>query len=322
MRRRKRYINLDEVSTSKSFRDMRRWQQERRSKKVEMSYVVPQYEHKDPEYLRNNRKHSTITWIGHATFLIQCAGLNIITDPVWAKRMGFAKRLSPPGLAIHDLPPIDVVLLSHSHYDHLNIRSLRALPGRPKLLVPEGLSPMLKRKGFADVQELAWWQSTSFQGIVFDMVPAQHWTRRTLWDTNSSHWGGWVIRNPETQESIYFAGDSGYFRGFKAIGEAYKIDYALLPIGAYEPEWFMQASHMTPEEAIQAYLDMNATHFIPTHYGAYRLADDTAEDALLRLNKEWERLDLDKAKLHILALGETLHASRIKSTSQTDADPY
>lgn len=305
MMKRRRYSNIDGVSTDKSFKDMRNWQKERRAKVRDMSYVVPQCRTKEPRYLRANREDTTITWIGHSTFLIQCGGLNIVTDPVWANRMGFAKRLSEPGLAIHELPPIDIVLISHAHYDHLHIGSLRKLPGSPKMLVPEGLSGMLKGKGFPDVQELPWWESITLQGVVFTMVPAQHWTRRTLWDMNSSHWGGWIMRSMESGESIYFAGDSGYFRGFKSIGAAYSIDIALMPIGAYDPEWFMHVSHMTPEEAVQAYLDLGAAHFIPMHYGAFRLADDTSEEALVRLNKEWERLRLSHDKLHIMELGET-----------------
>jgi L-ascorbate metabolism protein UlaG (beta-lactamase superfamily) len=309
MRARKRFENLDGVSTIKSFRDLRNWQRERRGKKPDMSYAVPQAEKKEAEYLHANRKETTLTWIGHSTFLIQYGGLNLVTDPVWADRMGFAKRLSEPGLRMDELPPIDVVLLSHAHYDHLHLPSLRALPGNPLLLVPEGLSGMLKRKGFPKVEEVPWWQSVTVQGIAFDMVPAQHWTRRTPWDTNTSHWGGWIVRDAKGDNpSIYFAGDSGYFRGFKAIGEVYSIDIALLPIGAYDPEWFMQTSHMTPEEAVQTYLDVGASQFIPMHYGAYRLADDMPGEAIRRLTAEWERLKLDAKALELMKLGETLRA--------------
>lgn len=306
--KRKRYSNLDGVLANKSLKDLRKWQRERRAKVPDLSYVVPQSDVKEISFLQTNRTKNTITWIGHSTFLIQCGGLNIVTDPVWAMRMGFAKRQSEPGLSIHELPPIDIVLISHAHYDHLHIRSLKALPGSPILLVPEGLSRMLRRKGFSHVEEMPWWQSTTIQDVTFTMMPAQHWTRRTLWDMNTSHWGSWLIqKSGELGQSIFFAGDSGYFRGYKMIGERYEIDTAIMPIGAYEPEWFMQASHMTPEEAILAFLDLNAKQFIPMHYGAFRLADDTAEQALSRLHQEWDRLQLDKEQLKILNLGETLH---------------
>ncbi|MGO4375733.1 MBL fold metallo-hydrolase, partial [Paenibacillus sp. MCAF20] len=259
-----------------------------------------------------------MTWIGHSTFLIQIGGLNIITDPVWAGQMAFQKRLTAPGIQIEDVPPIDIVLISHSHYDHLNINSLRRLGGPKQLIVPAGLSQKLKLKGFMRVTELHWWESLHIHGIKFTFVPSQHWTRRNPWDTNSSHWGGWVIepvgsrsgrfvgydggktrqllqpshgraadegaaasegsrsgdvpasrRNeakahiskaaafhdhsrqsgfraedafasdvsdrPVVSDSptIYFAGDSGYFQGFKEIGSRFPIDVALMPIGAY-----------------------------------------------------------------------------------------
>lgn len=307
MSKRKRYNNIDNVSTLKSFKEMRKWQKERRAKVADMSYVLPQSAVKETEYLKENRKETSITWIGHSTFLIQFKGLNIVTDPVWANRMGFSKRLSKPGLTIDELPPIDTVLISHGHYDHLHLRSLRALPGNPLLLVPEGLARMLNRRGFEKVKEVPWWSHVVEYGVTFDMVPAQHWTRRTLWDTNTSHWGGWIIREAGVSEgAIYFAGDSGYFNGFKRIGESYPIETALVPIGAYDPEWFMSASHMTPEEAVQAYLDLAAKRFIPMHYGAFRLADDTTEEALIRLKNEWQRRQLPEQNLQIMDLGETL----------------
>ncbi|MNI00196.1 metal-dependent hydrolase [compost metagenome] len=302
---RKRYSNIDEVNTNKPFKDLRKWQKERKAKIKDLSYTMPQYAEKSPAYLLQNRTDTTITWIGHSTFFIQIGGLNIITDPVWAKRMGFSKRISEPGLTMEECPPIDVILLSHAHYDHLHMASLRALPGHPKLLVPDGLAAMMKRKGFKDVAELSWWGSTQVEGVAFHFVPAQHWTRRTLWDTNTSHWGGWVVQDTKRVETIYFAGDSGYFSGFKAIGEKFKIDIALMPIGAYEPEWFMKVSHMTPEEAIQAYLEIGAKQFIPMHYGAFMLADDTPKEAIDRLLNEWRRLQIERVQLRVLELGET-----------------
>ncbi|MEK8131615.1 MBL fold metallo-hydrolase [Paenibacillus filicis] len=312
---RKRYANMNAAAKVNSWQDVRKWQKERRTKVKDLSFTVSQSPDKKLEWLRTNREQTTITWIGHSTLLLQTAGLNIVTDPVWASRMGFAKRLTEPGIAISELPEIDVILLSHGHYDHLHISSLRAMPGRPQLLVPEGLGGMMSRKGFMSVTELAWWGSFAVGGAVFHFVPAQHWTRRTLWDTNTSHWGGWIIegRGDEGSSaqgnggSIYFAGDSGYFDGFKQIGERFgRLQVVLMPIGAYEPEWFMSMQHVTPEEAIQAFLDVKGEVFIPMHYGAFRLADDTADEALSRLNQEWERLDLEAHRLQTLLLGETL----------------
>ncbi|MBP1992454.1 MBL fold metallo-hydrolase [Paenibacillus eucommiae] len=336
---RKRYVNMNAAATINSLKDVRKWQKERKTKVKDLSFTVSQSEKKELEFLLNNREKTTITWIGHSTFLLQTAGLNIVTDPVWASRMGFARRLTEPGLAIRELPEIDVILLSHGHYDHLHYSSLRALPGRPQLLVPEGLGGTIKRKGFAAVRELPWWGSMEIGGAAFHFVPAQHWTRRTLWDTNTSHWGGWVIQGVEgaaatnvgvagharydstgrtgddgdladgngSTNTIYFAGDSGYFEGFKQIGERFgKLHYVLMPIGAYEPEWFMSMQHVTPEEAVQAFMDVKGEVFIPMHYGAFRLADDTADEALQRLYLEWKRIGLEESRLQSLLLGETL----------------
>ena len=137
-------------------------------------------------------------------------------------------------------------------------------------------------------------------------VPAQHWTKRSISDTNTSHWGGWVLNDKIADRNIYFVGDTGYFRGFKEIGERFDLDIILMPIGAYEPEWFMRDSHINPEDAIKAFLELKGKTFIPMHYGTYRLADDTGLEALERLNKEWDRLKLTKEALTVLKLGETL----------------
>lgn len=306
----KRYENMDGVHTIKSFGEIRRWQKERRAKVKDLFWQVPSADKLETDRLAGNRSAASLTWIGHATFLVQLGGLNIVTDPVWAGRMGFAKRLAPPGMEVGRMPPVDVIVISHGHYDHLHIGSLRALArGRklqPLLLVPEGLGSMLRRKGFTRVEEFAWWEKREFSGVGFTFVPAQHWTRRTLRDMNTSHWGGWVMEGGGT--SVYFAGDSGYFRGFADIGARFPgLGAVLMPIGAYEPEWFMGGQHVTPEEAVKAYLDMGCSGpFIPMHYGAFRLADDTPREALDRLCAEWERLGLPPERLAILRHGETL----------------
>ncbi|GIP34686.1 membrane protein [Paenibacillus sp. J2TS4] len=296
---------MDGVRLENSFSSLRQWQKERRAKKKDLSYQVPQAV-PDLDYLRSNREQVSITWIGHATFLIQIGGLNIVTDPVWANRMGFAKRLAPPGLDISRLPDMDVVLISHGHYDHLDFPSLRKLPGQPVVYAPVGLRDKLRRKGFKTAEEFSWWDKVSKDGVTFTFVPAQHWTRRTLTDTNTSHWGGWVICGRKPEPVIYFAGDSGYFRGFREIGKRFDIDYALMPIGAYEPEWFMAMQHVTPEEAVQALEDCRGKVMVPMHYGAFRLADDTPKEALDRLYAEWQRRGLPADRLRCLRHGETL----------------
>jgi L-ascorbate metabolism protein UlaG (beta-lactamase superfamily) len=318
----KRYYNLDQVHNLKSIKELRQWRKERRSKSKDYTYVVPHVQQVALGYLHSNRVEASITWIGHSTFLIQTGGLNILTDPVWAKRMGFDTRITAPGIELEDLPEVDVVLISHSHYDHLHFASLRRLKGNPIHLVPDGLQRKFMKKGFHRVMEINWWDHAKIGSVEFTFVPAQHWTKRTISDTNTSHWGGWVIQHIDSEthqpiagEVIYFAGDSAYFRGFKEIGERFAIDYALMPIGAYEPEWFMSSQHVNPEQAVQAFLDTNAKMFIPMHYGTFRLADDTPKEALDRLEAEWIRQGLDFSRLHRLLLGETLKVSDVVSGS-------
>jgi L-ascorbate metabolism protein UlaG (beta-lactamase superfamily) len=302
---RTRYTNLNGSKKLNSIKEMFQWQRERRKKEIDLSYIVPQQKDKKIQYLQSNKVDVTITWIGHSSFLIQMNGLNIVTDIVWAKRMGLESRLSEPGLTPKQLPEVDVVLISHSHYDHLDIHSLKKLKGNPVFLAPIGLKGFLNRKGFLPTEELSWWSSTTIKDVKFTFVPAQHWTKRTLTDTNTSHWGGWVIES--SGKTIYFAGDSGYFDEFKKIGEKFTIDVALIPIGAYEPEWFMGPQHINPEEAVQAFLDVKAHFLIPMHYGAFRLADDTPKEAIDRLISEWEKKELVKSSLVILSLGQTLN---------------
>ncbi|WP_062105738.1 MBL fold metallo-hydrolase [Bacillus niameyensis] len=299
----KRFENMDKNATVSTFKDLLQWRKERKQKKKSLSYQVPVVKEPEVNFLTHNKTTSTITWIGHSTFFIQLNGKNIITDPVWAIRMGAEKRLTPPGLPIDQLPPIDYVFISHSHYDHLHYSSIRKLKGDPTFFVPIGLGVWFRRKGFSNVVECKWWDEQVVDGLKIHFVPAQHWTKRTLTDTNRSHWGGWVIVGEKT---VYFAGDSGYFKGFSEIGKRYNIDYCLMPIGAYEPEWFMSNQHVNPEEAVQAYIDTGANSMIPMHYGAYMLADDTPKEALDRLLAEWTKRELPKNELKIMKIGETL----------------
>ncbi|PKR85530.1 MBL fold metallo-hydrolase [Heyndrickxia camelliae] len=299
-----RYTNPNGERNVNSFKKLMQWQRERRRKVKDLSFIVPQESAKKIDYLQKNRKDVTITWIGHSSFLIQMNGLNIVTDIVWAKRMGLEVRLSEPGLTPNQMPEIDIVLISHSHYDHLDIPSLRKLKGSPVFLAPIGLGRLLERKKFKHVKEFNWWDSISIKNVSITFVPSRHWTKRTLTDTNTSHWGGWVLEIDG--KTIYFAGDSGYFDGFKEIGERFTIDYALIPIGAYEPEWFMSSQHINPEQAVQVFLDVRAKRFIPMHYGAFRLADDTPKEAIDRLTEAWEKQKIEKSSLVILKLGETV----------------
>lgn len=302
--KRKRYENLDKSAVVSPLKDLFKWRFEKLSKQINNSYNIPTVRKTELNFLNSNRSIPTITWIGHSTFLIQMDGINILTDPVWVKHIGISKRLTPPGLAIDELPPIDIVLISHSHYDHLHYKSLKKLTGNPTYFVPAGLAASFIKKGFTKTIESNWWDEHQFAKLNIVFVPAQHWTRRTIFDSNTSHWGGWIIESQH--HTIYFAGDSGYFEGFLDIGNRYEINYCLMGIGSYDPEWFLSMQHVSPEEAVQAHIDTRSQSFIPMHYGTFQLADDTTEEALDRLKAEWIRKKLNKNNLNILKIGETL----------------
>ncbi|NMO97268.1 MBL fold metallo-hydrolase [Paenibacillus lemnae] len=320
-----RYNNIDNVSTDKTLKQFRQWREERKLKRKDYSYVIPNMS-PDLDYLHGNRHETSVTWVGHATFFIQYEGLNIVTDPVWAKRMAFTKRLGEPGIPITDIPPLDVILISHSHYDHLHVASIRKLyRADTTIVVPVGLRKKMMAKGFRRVIEMQWWETITIRDVDISFVPTQHWTRRTPFDTNTSHWGGFVLEphtgsRDETRllpPNLYFAGDSGYFPGFKDIGRRFNIHIALMPIGAYEPEWFMTSQHVNPEEALQAFLDVEAETMIPMHYGTFKLADDTAQEALERMEAERARLGIQEEQIRVLKYGETFRVGpEERSTEQ------
>ncbi|MEU8265742.1 MBL fold metallo-hydrolase [Sphaerisporangium sp. NPDC049002] len=195
---------------------------------------------------------AAVTWVGHATYVLRIGGLTVLTDPVWSRKIpGVRQRLTPPGVAWTDLPPVDAVVISHNHYDHLDAPTMRRLPRHTPVFVPANLASWFTKRGFTNVTELDWWESAQIGEVTFDFVPAHHWSRRTLFDTCKSLWGGWVLTS--ANQRIYFAGDTAYGDRFKLIGDRYPgIDLALMPVGAYEPRWFMHVSHVDPAEAVQA----------------------------------------------------------------------
>ena len=203
-----------------------------------------------------------LTWIGHSTFLIQHRGRNILTDPIFGNcqplPLAKLRRVAPPGVPLAALPVIHDVLISHSHYDHLDAPTLRALGAAPHYWLPAGLSPWFQRRGLARCRELAWWQSAPLAAdLEIHCVPAQHFAARTPFDRDRTHWCGWVLRS--AARTIYFAGDTGYCPAFREIGESFGgVDLALLPIGAYRPRWLMQPMHVDPYEAVQIHLDVRS----------------------------------------------------------------
>ena len=258
------------------------------------------------------------TWVGHASFLLQIHGVNVLTDPVWSERVSPVqwagpRRFSPPGIPWADLPPIDVVLLSHDHYDHLDANTVFRLAQRfPNAcwITPLGYTSLLRPLGVREVKELDWWQEATLRTVNSEVrvtaAPAQHWTRRLGSKPNARLWCSFVVQGDSG--SIYFGGDSGYCPVFEEIGARFApFDHVLLPIGAYEPRWFMKPAHMNPEEAVEAYRALGGTgRFIGMHWGTFRLTDEPPLEPPIRLAQAWRAAGLPSDDLSMLSLGETL----------------
>ena len=222
-----------------------------------------------------------VTWIGHSTTLVQIDGINFLTDPIWSKRPSPVpllgpRRYVPPGVALEDLPVIDFVVISHNHYDHLDVPTLKALAQRnPQTVffVPLGNGELLRNNNISQVVELDWGQQADFRSLTVHCLPSQHWSKRTLTDTNRALWASWAVTGPKRR--IYYAGDSGYFPGFTEIGHQLgPFDLAIVPIGAYAPRAMMLESHMNPEEALQSATDVGASKALGVHFGTFDLSDE------------------------------------------------
>jgi L-ascorbate metabolism protein UlaG (beta-lactamase superfamily) len=233
------------------------------------------------------------TWIGHSSFLLRTAGLCIVTDPQFSRTAGptswlGAKRTMPPAPALEAVPKVDLVLLSHDHYDHCDLPSLRFLAKRDSsaVVAPLGHGPLLREAGFRNVVEFDWWQSgTPAVGAEVTLVPARHWCRRSPFSTNTRLWGGFMLR--AGGRLVYFVGDSGYEEGlFSEIGRRCgPPDLALIPIGAYEPRWFMKSAHMDPAEAVMVHREVGARRSLAMHWGTFQLTDEGREQPLRDLAK-------------------------------------
>jgi L-ascorbate metabolism protein UlaG (beta-lactamase superfamily) len=243
-----------------------------------------------PAFPRLNTGELALTWIGHASFLVQFPDLNLIVDPNFANWLFLLKRLKRPGIRPQDLPPIDVVLLTHAHFDHFHKPSLRKLPPSPKIAVlPWGCGSLAKRLGFERVVELRWWESFGAGDWRVTLVPAKHWGARTLRDAHRG-WGGFLIEHQGRR--IYHAGDSAYFEGFAEIGQRFRPEIALLPIGAYFPDSFRNV-HMGPDEAVKAFRDLRADWLVPMHYGTFKLSFEEMDEP-----ERWLRQLVDSEGLH------------------------
>jgi L-ascorbate metabolism protein UlaG (beta-lactamase superfamily) len=256
-------------------------------------------------------KDIQVTFVNHATVYIQHAGLRFITDPHWSERaspLSFAgpKRVKEPGVKIEGLPGLDYVLVSHNHYDHLDVPTLKRLKEiyDPVFLVPLGNAVLLKEAGIIKFRELDWWQSLDLgEGREVVLVPARHWSARGLFDRNKALWGGFVILTP--YEKIYFAGDTGYCDLFKTLAEKYgSFSFSLLPMGAYEPRWFMKDAHMNPMEAAQAHLDLKSQRTLGVHWGLFPLTDEGIDDPVRDLAEARNQLKIPEDQFFVLEAGQ------------------
>ena len=263
----------------------------------------------DGRFLRNNRDKFSITWIGHSSVLIQLNGVNILCDPIWSERASpFSfigpKRSVPPGVSLENLPKIDVILISHSHYDHLDFNTIRHFGNSVLYLIPLGMGRYFDAMGIDNYNELDWWDKFGFNGVRFYCTPAQHESGRLSHDENNSLWCGWAALSAKGR--FYFAGDTGYFSGFKEIGERYgPFDVAALPIGAYLPRWFMSPVHMGPQEAVQAFFDLKASTMLAIHWGTFALGDEPLDDPPQVLRDIVNKKNLNEENFWIFEFGET-----------------
>lgn len=269
-----------------------------------------------------------ITWIGHATVLAQFGGLNLLTDPIFSGRaspLSFVgpKRHQPPGVALQALPHIDLVLVSHNHYDHLDLPSCHALAaqpgGSPLFIVPLALKAWFHARDITRVVELDWWQGHRLDsGVEIVLVPARHWSARGLTDRMKTLWGGFAVFAPDCQ--LFFAGDTAYSRDFADIRARFAerqqeaqgggFDIALLPIGAYEPRWFMSNQHVNVEEALKIHADVGAKRSLGVHWGTFELTDEALDEPPRELARQREALGLASGDFFTLAIGETRRLPR------------
>jgi L-ascorbate metabolism protein UlaG (beta-lactamase superfamily) len=248
-----------------------------------------------------------IAWIGHATFLIRIQGVYWLTDPIFTKRAFLPARRTPAALDLNALRGITDplhVIISHNHYDHLDKASIRALPPHARIYVPQGLKTYVQNLHDGEVREMNWWQRIDMgNGTSLTSLPAQHWSRRIGQDVNTTLWASYLLITPTV--SVYYGGDSGYFVGFQEFGRRYPdLDYALIPLTAYHPRWFMHYAHMNAAESIQAFQDLGARYYIPTQWGAFQLGDNPPGYPVLDLKQTLQRMGLDPASFVIMDVGQ------------------
>jgi N-acyl-phosphatidylethanolamine-hydrolysing phospholipase D len=315
------------ASATKSFSEFIRWQFNRIVKRLPQRAKTPTPRMgPDRSFISSNAVSGismvpSITWIGHATVLVQAGGLNVLTDPIFSQRaspFSFVgpRRAQEPGLSLNELPHVDVVALSHNHYDHLDSSSVRALAkqagGSPLFLVPLGVKAWLRRHHITRAVELDWWQSHRYNGVEFCLTPVQHWSGRALHDRNRTLWGGWAVLAGDFH--WYFSGDSGYspdfvdtrkfFAGRQTAEFGGGFDVALVAIGACEPRWFMKAQHVDPAEAVQVHIDLGAKQSCGVHWGTFALTDEPLDEPPRGLSAARVARVMSDDEFFVLAVGE------------------
>jgi L-ascorbate metabolism protein UlaG (beta-lactamase superfamily) len=256
-----------------------------------------------------------ITFVNHSTFLIQAPAATVLTDPVWSKRVSPVQWMGParvhaPGIPFEQLPPIDTVLVSHNHYDHMDLATLRALDAcfAPQFVTTLGNNAYLEARGVRRVHELGWWDCVEVGPIAITATPAQHFSARTPFDRNRTLWAGFVCA--VAGRRLFFTGDSGYAAHFGAVrARLGPFDAALIPIGAYEPRWFMSAAHMNPDEAVRAHLDLGSPLSVAMHFGCFQLTDEAIDEPVHDLSIARERHGVTASAFRALRPGETIAIS-------------
>jgi L-ascorbate metabolism protein UlaG (beta-lactamase superfamily) len=308
----RRFSNLDGAVDVADLVDILRWQlgfhDEKRPRAPATGVEVPVVAN-DGRAIRHAIEDA-LTWIGHASFLVQLGGKSALIDPVMSERLSsVVRRNVAPGLDWPALPKIDVVLVTHNHRDHMDAPTLKRLGPAPVYVVPAGLGAWFDRAGLRRIVEMDWWQEEEIEGLHVTFVPAQHWSRRGLTDMNESWWGGYVIEREGLR--VYHSGDTAWFEGFSRIGDRCgPIQAAMLPIGAYAPRWFMRPQHMDPGDAIRAFRALGAEKLVAMHWGTFKLTDEHLAEPPELLRELWERAGLHDHQRLIPAIGETLLLDR------------
>ncbi|MBL6785563.1 MAG: MBL fold metallo-hydrolase [Rickettsiales bacterium] len=302
------FHNLNEAKSQKSFKAFLKWRFTSKREKWPDWVEIEQQKIKTP---RNSKGDLSVTFINHATLLIQFDGVNILSDPVYSKRtspLTFAgpKRVKKPGVKFDDLPKIDIIIISHNHYDSFDVRTLERLIKRdnPVILFGLGSSYYLDEEFRTKNIEMDWQDEYVFNGVKFVFLPAKHWSKRGFSDLNKSLWGAFAIIG---SKQIYFASDTGYSDHFKNAQKQFdEFDLALIPIGAYEPRWFMKQAHINPEEAVIAHQDLKSKKSIAMHFGTFQLTNEAIDDPEKDLQKAKTKYGINDDEFVVLKEGESL----------------